>query len=568
MTLQNPKAYEKFSSLHLLLAIFLLAAAIVAIYGQVQNFEFINLDDNYYVTLNRHVQNGLTYEDVKWAFTNIDAGQWIPLVWLSYMIDSRLCGLSPGWFHLVNVFFHIANAVLLFLLARKLSGGFWKSLGIAIIFAVHPLHVESVAWVTERKDVLSMFFLLLCVRFYVGYTETSRLKGYFISIMFFILGLMAKPMLVTLPFILLLLDHWPLGRFSAKKNQRNEATCFFQSRLSIIIEKIPYIAISIAICALTVISSKKSSGLIAADEISINSRIANALMSYAAYLIKMLWPSKLAVPYPYPDAFVWWEVLASTGLLLAITIYAIKNIRQKPYVIVGWLWYIVTLFPVIGLVQSGTQAMADRFVYVPVIGIYVIVVWSADDLIEKFSLPKPLTASIATLIICILSLVSYRQVQHWKNSVTLFTHATAVTKNNFIAYFNLGDALHSQGELSAAIANYGKALLIEPDDVNTRSHLGLALLRAGEFDTAIFHLKKAVSLKPDHIEALNNLGIACYKKGENQKAVFYFREALKIDPGHKHAKSNLKKLLDSIEKSSLHSPQQIIPPHEFPFKPR
>lgn len=538
----------KLKNLPLLSAIFLLVAIIMMIYGQVQNFEFINLDDTYYVTQNRHIQNGLNYEDIKWAFTNIDVGQWIPLVWLSYMIDSQLCGVSPAWFHIVNVFFHIVNSILLFLLMVKLTGGFWKSLCVATLFAVHPLHVESVAWVTERKDVLSMFFFLLCLRFYAGYAETRAVQYLLLSICLFTLGIMAKPMLVTLPFILLLLDFWPFCRFKTPKDTIIKRTNPFLNRPQIIFEKIPYFVISIAISALTVFASKNSSGFVAIDEISIYSRIANALMSYTTYIIKMIWPSKLAVPYPYPESFIGWEVLAAAGILSAFTCYAVKNIHQKPYLIVGWSWYILTLLPVIGLVQAGTQAMADRFVYIPFIGLYIVVIWSATDLIQKFSLPKPLTAVIAAAILCILSAVSFKQVQYWKDSITLFEYSTTVTENNFIAYFNIGDANLNQRKLGPAIANYEKALQIQPNDTNTHSHLGLALLRSEKFLPAIFHLSKAIASQPLQSDVLNNLGIAYYKTGKNQKAVFYFQEALKIDPDHYKAKSNLQKLLGSIEK--------------------
>jgi protein O-mannosyl-transferase len=555
----------KSKTLSSLLVIFCLTAAIAAIYGQVQHFDFINLDDNYYVVSNPHIRNGFTLENIKWAFTSTDVGQWIPLVWLSYMLDSHLFGLSPGWFHTVNIFFHIANSVLLFLVLNKMTGKFWESGIVAILFAVHPIHVESVAWVTERKDVLSMFFFLICIFAYAHHATSHKKSYYVLSIIIFALGTMAKPMLVTLPFILILLDFWPLRRFTSwnvnnGKDNKNESFTSF-----LFIEKIPYIVISLIISSVTLYSAKKGGAIIAADFLPWDIRSANAISSYAAYLLKMLWPSKLAVPYPYREVFIWRELITAASVLILITAMAIKTIHQKPYLIVGWLWYLIMLFPVIGIAQAGTQAMADRFMYIPSMGIYIFIVWSISELAEKVSFPKSIRVSTAISITSILSMVSYLQVQHWHNSITLFKHSASVTKNNFIAYFNLGDAFQNQKKIPEAIQYYLNALELKPDDARTQSHLGLAYMKSGEIEKAISHFEKAVWInpipahslknKPDSAsirhdfselaDSLNNLGVAFWEKGEIEAAIFYFRESLKADPEYEKAELNLEKALEA-----------------------
>lgn len=520
-----------------LLACLFFTVITIIIYAQVQNFDFINLDDNAYVTENRYIKNGFKLDGLSWAFTNIDAGQYIPLVWISYMVDSELCGLSPGWFHITNLFFHIINTMLLFFLLQKLSESFWRSFFVSLFFAVHPIHVESVAWVAERKDVLSMFFFLLSIIAYSNYVKKPCYKTYLLSLGLFILGLMAKPMVITLPIALLLLDYWPLGRIK-KIND-----ILKKEKIKLILEKIPYLIISFLIGILTIYGTHKSGGIISLKEISIESRLANMFVSYTTYLINLVWPSGLAVIYPYPISFAWWKVTLSVLLILSMSFFSIRNQLQRPYLLFGWFWYLIVLFPVIGLTQAGTQSMADRFAYIPFVGLYVMIVWGSMDLAIFFKIKRIFLIVPAMVVLFLLTITSFNQVKHWENSISLFNHTTHVTQKNHIAHFNLGNAFQNQDRLSEAILHYKTALHIKPYDWNIRSNLGLALLKKGDVEKAIVEFNKVISLNPDHADSLNNLGVAYYRIGENQKALFYFRRALKIDPHHIPAKSNLEKLL-------------------------
>jgi protein O-mannosyl-transferase len=532
------KFFNIFEKNRMLLAFLFFVVTIVLVYGQVKDFDFINLDDNYYVIENIHIRNGFTYEGIKWAFTNMEVGQYIPLVWLSYMLDTQLCGLAPGWFHITNLFFHILNVLLLFYLFIILSDNFWISFFIAAFLAFHPMHVESVVWITERKDVLSMFFFLLALITYSRYSNNHSPWSYSGSFALFLLGISTKPMLITFPAILLLLDYWPFNKTKEQKITPQK----------LIYEKAPFILISIFIGVLTLYGTHQSGGITSLAEIPLTSRLSNMFVSYMAYLIKLLWPVKLAVVYPYPDSFSFYSIMVSFSLIISITIFSFVNIKKKPYLFIGWAWYLIILFPVIGLAQAGAQSMADRFAYMPFIGLYSLFSWGIADLYKAGYIKKWLCIGSSVLIVFLLVLQSHKQVKFWKNSITLFEHSIHVTENNYTAYFNLGDALQKEGRLSEAIINYEKALSVRPYDINILSHMGLALLKTGELDAAVTILKQAINIKPHHLEAINNLGIAYYKKEEYDRALFYFNEALIKDPDYQHAKTNREILLESIEK--------------------
>lgn len=510
---------SNFNRLFKLLACLFLIIITVVVYERVEGYDFIGLDDNLYVTNNKYVAEGFSVKNFKWAFTNIIAGQWIPMVWLSYMLDSQLCGLSPRWFHLTNLFFHLSNILLLFFLLNKFTNNIKKSLLAAAIFAIHPIHVESVAWVTERKDVLSMFFFLLSLHFYVEYVKNKKIWGYVSSILFFITGLMSKPMLVTMPFVLLIMDYWPLNRFAHNPILKtNKARSL--KWIPLISEKIPYFFLSLIVGFVTILGNQKVGAIIPITELPIGDRIANTLVSYFNYLIKMFYPFELSVFYPYTGAPPWWEVLVAVFFLSAFSFSAFKMSARFPYLVTGWLWYIVTLIPVSGIVQSGIQSMADRFVYIPFIGIYLIIAWGGSDLIKTYPVRKSIIyATTATVILCLM-LVSIRQVKFWENSITLFEHALEVTEENFLAHDVLGDALVKKGRLEEAIVHY----------------------------------QRVIQLNPEHVDAHNNLGAAFYVMRDLNKAAYYLNKALEINPTYVRAQTNLRNVKHKM-KQSIDTPQ-------------
>ena len=364
---------------------FSLVISILCIYWQVRHFSFVNYDDPQYVTANYAVQAGLAFENIRWAFTAVHANNWHPLTWLSHMLDCQIYGLDPGRHHLTNVLFHILNTLLLFLVFKKMTGALWKSAFVAALFALHPLHVESVVWVAERKDVLSTFFFMLTLWSYTRYVERTNLYNYLMVLLFFMLGLMTKPMLVTLPFVFLLLDYWPLQRFCFGSSDSNGQRSFYWG---LVWEKMPLFILSSASSVVTYLVQKSSGAVNSLAAIPFHVRIANALLSYVSYIEKMLWPEHLAVLYPYPNVILPWKIVCAGLLLMMISVFIFRRLRSKPYLAVGWLWYLGTLVPVIGIVQVGAQAMADRYTYVPLIGIFFIAAWGGADLVTKWRFRK------------------------------------------------------------------------------------------------------------------------------------------------------------------------------------
>ena len=511
-----------------------LILCVVVIYIKVQNFDFVGYDDELYVTENLHVQKGVSLKGIKWAFTTFHSANWHPLTWISHMLDCELYEMNPAGHHWTNIELHIANTLLLFFILFKMTGALWRSAFVAALFAVHPLHVESVAWVSERKDVLSTFFGLLSIGAYYRYVKNSSAKYYLLVIVLFSLGLMAKPMLVTLPFVLLLLDFWPLKRFQLKRNfllkSENENGDAVGRNYRIILEKIPLFILVVGSCIATFFAQKSLGAVKSLAALPLKYRVANAVVSYVIYVFKAIWPHKLAVFYPHPgNSLPSWQIAGGTLLIVAACYGAIRTAKKYPYIPVGLFWYLGTLVPVIGLMQVGEQAMADRYTYIPLIGIFIIVTWGVSDLFKERRFQKKYLGIAAVIILVTLASKTYLQLNSWKNGITLFEHAVSVTENNYSAYNNLGSA-YEPIDLDKAIFYYKAALKIRPNYATAFYNLGNVFLEKGNIDKAIYHYLKALDIKPNYTAALNNLGEALTKKGDYDKANYYFKRALKTDP--------------------------------------
>ncbi|MFH1079342.1 MAG: tetratricopeptide repeat protein [Pseudomonadota bacterium] len=484
-----------------LLVSLILIIAVLAVYFNVQDYEFVNYDDPPYVTENQIVKSGLNWKGIFWAFTTTHYANWHPLTWISFMFDYEIFRLRAGAYHWNNLLLHLFNSVLLFLVLKHITNAFWRSFTVAALFALHPLHVESVAWISSRKDVLSALFWLLTIYTYALYIEKPSFYRYILVFLIFSLGLMTKPMLVTLPFVLLLLDYWPLRRFQIGQTNTRSLSLFF--------EKIPIFILSIASCIITIYAQESSQAVATWESLSLQTRISNAFASYVKYLLKTFWPVDLAVFYPHPGVFPLEQLLIHIVLLVLITVLVLYFIRDYPYLLIGWLWYLGTLIPVIGIVQVGSQAMADRYTYIPLIGPFIMVAWGIPDILKSWHYKKLFMVVSTIMVLAILMIISWSQVQVWENSSTLFQHAIKVTPKNFIAHYNLAIEFSRQG-------NRAKAFL---------------------------HYSEAVKYSPNFSDAHNNLGDLLARNGKIEDAIKEFQSALKADPNHELAKYNLKKLL-------------------------
>lgn len=462
------------------------------------------------------------------------------------MLDYQLYGINPGQHHLTNVLFHMLNTLLLFLVFRKMTGELWKSGFVAALFALHPLHVESVAWVAERKDVLSTFFWMLTMWCYARYVERPERDRYLLIVLFFILGLLVKPMLVTLPFILLLFDYWPLNRFEFGSSGDNS----IQKSLNfgLIWEKIPLFLLSMASCVVTYFVQESGGAVNSLDAMKFDVRIANAILSYTNYIAKLIWPYKLAVLYPYPEAIPFREITVACLVLVFISLLSIGLIRKSPYFAVGWCWFLGALVPVIGLVQVGLQAMADRYTYVPLIGLSIIIAWGVPDILAGLRYKRIILAIFTIFVISAIMIITWFQVSCWKNSITLFENAVDVTKNNYVAHHKLGEALAVQGETDKAIKHYSEALRIKPDFIASHLNIGVTLRETGKFNEAVDHFSSVLRLKSDSAEAYYELGITLEKKGNMDGAEKHYIKALQIRPDYAKAHNNLGIVLAFREK--------------------
>ena len=522
-----------------IIIIFFIISVTFSLYFQVHQFEFVGFDDNEYVYENPHVTSGINFENIRWALTAFHSNNWHPLTWISHMVDCRIFGLNPGWHHLVNLFFHISNSVLLFIIFRRMSGRLWQSAFVAAVFAVHPLHVESVAWVSERKDVLSTFFGLLTILSYAWYVGKQNFKRYSLVISFFILGLLSKPMLVTLPFVLLLLDYWPLRRFHFQKEAEGSRQNFFNIKHINIIEKIPLFVIAAASSIMTFFAQKAGAVMVSLAFIPIETRVANAITSYVSYIVRLFVPLNLSCIYPHPLVISWEKLLLSVTLLMIISAFAIKNIKKAPYFIVGWLWFLGTLVPVIGLVQVGMQSMADRYMYIPSIGLLLIISWGASEIIQKKKAAKKVSETVAIIGIILMVIISWKQIAYWENSEKLFKRALQVTDNNYIAHHKLGAYFSTQGREENAIKNYLKSIQIDPGFHDSYFNLGLLYYHQGEMEKAVSNLLKAAAIKPDYADTYSILGAAFFQKKDYEKAEENYLKEVKIAPDRIDANFNV-----------------------------
>jgi tetratricopeptide (TPR) repeat protein len=545
-----------------------LIAITLAVFIQVRNFDFVRYDDDKYVLQNHPIQSGPVLEKLHFAFTSFHASNWHPLTWLSHMADYALYGLNPRGHHLTNVMLHILSTLLLFAVFRQMTGALWPSAFAAALFAVHPLHVESVAWVAERKDCLSAFFFMLTLGAYFRYVKEPGFSRYVLIVIFFALGLMSKPMLVTLPFVLLLLDVWPLRRFrlgpTAKSDRDREAVRTemaaepLTSFPRLFREKIPLFALSAVSIVVTVLAQRQEIAPFA--KLPLLTRLANALVAYVTYAGKMIWPQNLAVLYPYPDTVPLWQTAGAGIILIIVTGLVMKYLRRAPYLAVGWLWYLGTLVPVIGIVQVGVQSHADRYTYLPLIGLFAMIAWGIPDLMKKWRLPTMALAAPAVIVIAVFAALSWLQLAHWQNSITLFDRTLKVTKNNYVIHSNMGAALAEQGKIVEAVAHYEEALRIKPDDVDSRYNLANALARQGKMPEAMVQYMAVLRMEPRKAAAHNNLAIALAANGQVDKARDHWREALKLRPDYEEARVNLKNSLERQKKLEDASLKDGAPP--------
>jgi Flp pilus assembly protein TadD len=501
----------------------LLAAAALAVFWGALGCDFVNYDDPTYITSNADAQHGLTRAGVVWAFETGAASNWHPLTWLSHMADVQFFGLKPAGHHLTSVLLHAANAALLFLILNAMTGALWRSAVVAALFALHPLRVESVVWVSERKDVLSTLFWMLTVWTYFKF-QTSKFKScYAAAVACFACGLMAKPMLVTLPFVLLLLDYWPLGR---------------GMRWGLVIEKIPFFILAAASSVVTFVAQRRGGAVSPLSGLPLPARIGNALVSYVRYLGKIFWPSGLSVLYPHPGHWLVWQVAGAALLLAAITACVIWRGRAQPYLAVGWFWFLGMLAPTIGLVQVGIQSMADRYSYLPMAGVAIMVVWGACDMLSQCPGGRWILGTAGGIAVAACMALTPLQVRYWRDSDALFEHAIEVTKNNYLAYNNLGYFLSNRGESEKAMLYYKSALQINPNYDEAHNNLGFALAELGRYQEATNEYVKALSLNPGLTDAHNNLGNALGSLGLNDAAMHEYQVALEENPRHADAHNN------------------------------
>jgi protein O-mannosyl-transferase len=519
-----------------------LMAVTSAVFGQTLTHDFVNFDDHVYVYENPLVIRGVSPEGIIGAFTHTHARNWHPLTTVSHMLDCQLYGLKAGGHHLTNVILHTISVVLLFLVLKQMTDGLWQSAFVAALFAIHPLHVESVAWIAERKDVLSAVFFMLTLAAYARYVRAPSARRYLLVALLFAFGLMSKPMLVTLPFLLLLLDYWPLGRIGTHRSEVRRRL------LTLIMEKIPLFALSAFSCMATLFAQRQ--GPSAIDQLPFLWRLENTFVTYVTYIWQMLWPSRLAVFYPHPnDRLALVQLIGSIALLVGMSLVVISLRRTKPYLVTGWFWYLGMLVPVIGLVQVGEQAHADRYTYLPQIGLYIMITWTVGGLLlESTRLHRALVGVIAAMAVVSLGARAFGQTAYWKNSETLWNHALAVTGENDVAHNNLGFLFLRRGELDKAILEFQTALDIRSR--NTQSHyslgaaliqsnLGNALARNQRWDAAIDHLQEAVRLRPDYADAYFNLGSVLFQQGKIDQAIAQWQKTLAINPRDSEAHRNV-----------------------------
>ena len=515
----------------------LLVLLTVAVYIKVGGHQFLNFDDPSYVTENLHVSSGITVDNIFWAFSSIDAGNWHPLTWLSHMADVQLYGVNPRGHHITNVIFHATSSVLLLLLLFRCTGSLWQSSFVAALFALHPLHVESVAWVAERKDVLSAFLGLLTLCLYAEYVAKRNIGLYILAFLVFVLGLLSKPMLVTLPIIMLLMDYWPLDRY---RHTEKQGLLQLSGRTrAVIIEKAPFFLCSLLSGLITMYAQHKGGATNSLTSVPVVLRIENALVAYVKYIGKTLWPTDLAVLYPLPVSFPLWQVIGSLLVLFSVTVATVRVRNRHPFLVVGWLWFLVTLVPVIGLIQVGSQSMADRYSYIPVIGLFIMAAWGVPVLTNGFKRRKSILALLAGSLIITSAVLTWQQLGYWQNNISLYQHALHVTSGSYLVHSNLGIAFAEEGDLTAAIREYRQAIRISPYSFDAHGNLGLALLETGDLDGALMECQIALQLNPGSSNSHYNLGVALAAKGALEAATHEYHEAIRSSPNNSKMHTSL-----------------------------
>jgi protein O-mannosyl-transferase len=555
-----------------------LALLTIALFWPATRCDFVNYDDNGELTENIHVQHGLTWESMKWAFSSSLNGGWLPIQQLSHMALYPILGLNPWGYHLINVVLHGLNAALVFALLQQMTGARWRSVWVAALFAVHPLRVEAVAWVVEGKEVLCVFFGLLALMAYARYAQAQSLKSeagtedaesamqksgtpdtqhasrftfhvsrlrshagtfYFLSLFLYALGLMSKPTVVTWPFVMLLLDYWPLGRLEPSTLNSQLSTLLRLAR-----EKIPFFVLAALESVITLMAQQREGGLVTNESLPLAARVGNALISYCRYLGKLFWPTDMAVMYPHPGYWPLGKVVLAGGVLLGLSVLVWVQRRRFPYLLVGWLWYCGTLAPMSQVLQTGSQAMADRWTYIPSLGVLIMVVWGVCELTRGWQ-HRALGWSLAggaVLVFCLA--VTRQQIGHWQNSETLWRHTLDVTENNYFAHYNLGVTLDAKGQSDEALRQFEETMRLRPYEADVRNSFGAALGKKGQSEEAIRQYQEAIRLKPDHALAHNNLGAALDQKGQSDEAIRQLQEAIRLKPDYAEAHNNLGAALD------------------------
>ena len=516
----------------------ILILLVLIVYWPVQHYEFLRIDDQVYVTDNDHVRSGLTWENVQWAFTSLEAGFWQPMTWLSLMLDTSLYSMNAGGFHWTNVLLHIGSTFLLFITWRRMTGAAWQSGVVAALFAVHPLNVEPVAWIASRKDVLCGFWGMMALWSYAHYVEKPGVGKYLSVWLSFILGLMSKPMLATLPLVMLLLDYWPLARFETAINGRRRWVL-------LLLEKLPLALCSMAVIGVTFIAERRIGAFSDLETISFPARVSNALVSYLIYIEKMIIPTELAIFYPHPGSWPLWTSIGAGLLIIVLALIAVQKRKEYPYFFVGWFWYLITLLPVIGFIQLGTLARADRYAYIPLIGLFIAITWGSAVYLAQMKNRQSLVFCSGLSILLALVVVSRLQVAHWKNDLILFQHTVSVTENNYKAYHALGMAFHQLGNDGKAIENIRHSISLKADQ---RAHLdlGAVLMSRGQFKDAEKEFLAALKLDSDNPKAHNNLGAALASQGNHLESIDHFQKALSLDPQNRSAADNLRMVLDGM----------------------
>jgi protein O-mannosyl-transferase len=511
----------------ILICLFLIISTF-SIYARVLNYDFINFDDNVYVTENELVKKGITADAIIWSFTHFHAGYWHPLTWISHMMDCQFFGLNAGRHHLINLIFHLINSLLLYIVFKKMTKKSWQSGFVAALFALHPLHVEAVAWISERKEVLCTFFGMLTILNYLWYVRSKNIFGFLGVILFFAFGLMSKPMLVTLPFVLLLLDYWPLKRFWFQHTSSARHGEFFP-KTRLFLEKLPLFFLSLISCVITVLSQKHGDAISSLVHIPFFQRLANAVVSYVNYIYKTIYPINLAILYPYNGMPPYWKIAGSVFLIIIISFFSIRTIRSHPYFIVGWLWFLGTLVPVIGLVQAGTQSMADRFTYIPLTGLFIIIAWGAPEILSGWRHKKLFLFTASFCLIFMFSSMSWQQTTYWENGETISRQAVDVTSGNWIMENNLANMLVRKGAYSESIAHYIEAFRIKPEGDTHYKNLIFALHKISTGKSVAERMASVISLYPEEAALYFLVGKMYRDENKVENAIRYFKKTIEID---------------------------------------